>query len=151
MTWQQVFEFSYRGYTGVMKKLASEIGHDEFIPALQKAASEAVVERLKPLLAMAPNRDLATYAGYMKTEPIYRSALRYEVVEQSASTFEIHVSQCLWAKTFRAHDAAEIGYATICHPDYIATTTFNPKLKMIRTKTLMQGHDCCNHHWVMES
>jgi hypothetical protein len=35
------------------------------------------------------------------------------------------VSQCLWAKTFREDAAADIA--------------------------LMQGHDCCNYRYVMES
>lgn len=61
------------------------------------------------------------------------------------------MTECLWAATFRAAGAEDIGYATICHPDFATTTAFNPRMRMIRTKTLMQGHDCCNHRWVMEA
>jgi hypothetical protein len=47
-------------------------------------------------------------------------------------------------------NAADIGFATVCFTDYATAAAFNPKLKMIRSKTLMQGHDCCNHRYVME-
>jgi len=151
MTWQQVFTFAYQGYARKMKKLAAQIGPEEFLQMLRKASSEATVEQVSSLLRLAPNRDLATFELWMKTQPVQRNALVYDVVEESSTTFEIHVSQCLWAKTFRAQDAADIGYATICHADFAATTTFHPKLKLTRTKTLMQGDDCCNHRWVMES
>ena len=153
LTWEQAFDRFYRGYAQVMKKLAAQIGHEEFIAKLQKASSEAARERAAALLPPQLARDLSTFASMFamqsKTDPTYRHALVYDIVEQGAA-FEIHVSQCLWAKTFRAQDAADIGYAAICYPDYAATTIFNPKLKMIRTKTLMQGDDCCNHRWVME-
>jgi hypothetical protein len=32
----------------------------------------------------------------------------------------------------------------------LAASAFNPKLQMIRSKTLMQGHDGCNRRYVME-
>ena len=28
---------------------------------------------------------------------------------------------------------------------------FNPKMRMIRTKTLMQGDDCCNNRYIIEA
>jgi len=52
--------------------------------------------------------------------------------------------------TFREEDAADIGYATHYHVHYAAATAFNPKIRMYRTKTLMEGHDYCDHKWVWE-
>jgi len=150
MTWEQVFRFAHLGYAQILKKLSAEIGHDRFDKMLREAASEEVARSVTALTKSVPERNIAAFALYMKTQPIYRSALVWNVVEESPTAFEIHVSQCLWAKTFRAQDAAEIGYARICYPDYAASEAFNPKMKMIRTKTLMQGHDCCNHRWAME-
>jgi len=151
MTWQQVFNLTYKGYAHVMKKLAADIGHDAFLAMLQRAESEKTVQQITLMAQSAPSRDLGTFEYWMKTQPIQRGALVYDVLEENAAAFEIHVSQCLWAKTFRAQDAGDIGYASICAQDYIATTTFNPKMRLIRTKTLMQGDDCCNHRWVMET
>ena len=151
MTWQQVFDFSYKGYARLMKKLAARVGHDEFLAILQKASTENTLERMESLLQSAPARDLRVFEAWMKTQPIYGNALVYDVLEETDTAFEIHVSQCLWAKTFRAQNAADIGYASICYPDYASTTAFNPKIKLLRTKTLMQGDDCCNHRWVMET
>ena len=50
----------------------------------------------------------------------------------------------------REEDALDLGYACVCHADFGLPVGINPKLKLIRTKTLMQGHDCCNHRYVWE-
>ena len=38
----------------------------------------------------------------------------------------------------------------VCHQVFAMCRAFNPKIGMIRNKTLMQGDDCCNHRWVLE-
>jgi hypothetical protein len=83
-------------------------------------------------------------------DPFWQHALTTEIVEDEEKAFEIKVTECLWAKTFREAQASDIGYATICYQDYAMSQGFSPKLKMIRTKTLMQGHEYCNHRWVWE-
>jgi hypothetical protein len=85
----------------------------------------------------------------MSTDPFWRHVLTFELVENTAKAAEIKVTECLWAKTFREANAADIGYAFVCHGDFAYAPAFNPKMKMIRTKTLMQGHDCCNHRYVI--
>jgi hypothetical protein len=70
-------------------------------------------------------------------------------VEDQPAAFEVKVEECLWAATFRKHKAEDLGYLLICHPDFAMARGFNPKMKLHRTKTLMQGHKCCNHRWEM--
>jgi predicted hydrocarbon binding protein len=82
--------------------------------------------------------------------PLYEGALTIEMVEDSTNAMEVKITECLWARTFREAGGADIGHARICHPDYTFAEGFNSQVRMIRTKTLMQGHDCCNHRWVVE-
>jgi hypothetical protein len=62
----------------------------------------------------------------------------------------VRVTECLWAKTFRDLGASEIGSMLICHRDYADCRGFNPRITMIRSKTLMQGDEFCNHRFVWE-
>ena len=85
---------------------------------------------------------------------VARSALLglgFEIVEDTETAFEVRVTECLWAKTFRDADAADLGYACICHPDYAMAKAFNPKLHMVRDKPLMQGCSHCNHRWEVQA
>ncbi len=153
LSFEQVFQFAYRGNIATFQKLADQIGKDKFIEMLKKASSEAGAEGVKQSLSRLPNNDFATFVSLFTNNPQFQNTLTFDVVEQSDNVFELKVTECLWAKTVRGlsqPNAAEIGYASICFPDYAVAKAFNPKLKMVRDKTLMQGHSCCNHRYIFE-
>ena len=151
MTWEQVFRFTFqRNYIPTLKVLQQQVGKQELVAMLQKGLTEAAISGMAR--NPAANRDFATWVGGLRNvPPLYQHALVYTLVEDAPQAFEIRVTQCLWAKMFREQDAADLGYAGICHPDHAAASGFNPKIKLIRNKTLMQGHDCCNHRYVLQS
>jgi len=150
MTFKDVFSFAFTGhYIPIMKNLAAEKGEDKFIEMLKRAASEAAAQNMKNMTRNLPKKDIATLAGFTKSNPFFQKVLSYEIVEESDSVFEVKITECLFAKTFREANASDIGYASICYPDFASAQAYNPKMKLIRTKTLMQGHDCCNHRYIL--
>jgi hypothetical protein len=75
--------------------------------------------------------------------------LREQIGEDSENAHEIRVTECVWASVFReAGLDGEIGHAAVCNMDFTWPTAFNPKFKMERDHTLMQGHDYCNHRYI---
>lgn len=151
MTFEEVYNFAYKGYIGLMQALAKELGGDSFLEALKRAASQSAAQGAKKEAEDAPSNDLGAFtAGIRDRNRFWKHVLSLDIVEDTETAFEVKVSECLWAKTFREGNAADIGYAGVCHPDFAACQAFNPKIRMIRTKTLMQGDDCCNHRWVWE-
>jgi hypothetical protein len=83
-----------------------------------------------------------------KNNEVFKKILTFNIVEDTNTAFEIHVTECLSASTFLAREAGDIGHAFICWGDYAWAEGFNPKIKLVRDKTLMQGHDCCNHRYI---
>lgn len=74
--------------------------------------------------------------------------LTFTLTEDTDKVHELRVAECLWAQTFLAAKAGDLGYAGICWGDYAFAKAFNPAVEMVRDKTLMQGHDCCNHRYL---
>jgi hypothetical protein len=152
MTYEQIYEFAYGGFIPLMKNLAEELGKDKFDALLRRASSKASAQETKQRAAKLPQRDLAALLAPLRSrDPLWAHVLTWEMVEETEKVAAIKVTECLWAKTFREAGAADIGYAAVCHPDFAAAPAFNPQMKMLRTKTLMQGHDCCNHRWTLET
>ena len=153
MSYEELFQFAYAyDFIPAMKAMGAEMGREKLLGTLSRAYSAAAVERVREQLKRNPNNDLATWtADLRKPTPLYKSTLTYKVVEDTPTVVEARITECLWAKTFREADAGDIGYACLCHGEVAALKAYNPSIKLSFTKTLMQGHDCCNPRYVMEA
>ena len=152
MSFKEVYEFAYKeGFIPVMQNLADELGKENFIEMLKRASSKSAAQYARNMAQNLPRNDLAAFTAHLrKTNHFWKHVLTFDIVEDTDKAFEMKIAECLWAKIFREAKASDIGYAAICHPDYAMAQAFNPKMRMVRTKTLMQGHDYCNHRWVWE-
>lgn len=153
MTYEEVFKTAFADrLIPTMKVLAEDMGQDALDEMLKKATSEAVGRSLAERVMNLPDNNLSTFARFFeKPNHMLENGLNYEIVENSQNVLELKVSECLWAKVFCDADAARIGYSYICFADYATAQAFNPKLVLRRSKTLMQGDNCCNHRYVMET
>ncbi len=145
MSYEEVFHFAYaRSFIPTMKILADRVG----LEVIQDAACESAAHAVESGAASLADRSLSSWARSLK-EPnaILRHALAFDIVEESEMVFEVRVTECLWASTFRAADAADLGYSWVCHPDFAMARAFNPDFRLRRDRTLMQGATSCNHRW----
>jgi hypothetical protein len=147
ITWEDLFRFAYRkDLIPMLKGLSARLGKERTVELLKEIMSEAAgkprAQQMKDLTFLA--------AGMKGMSPLYQHALVGEVLAESPQLFEYKVTSCLWAKSFREEGAGELGYAMICYPDYAVATSFSPKIRLQREKTLMQGHECCHFRYTME-
>jgi hypothetical protein len=152
MTFEEVYQFALGDYfIPFIKNLAGELDREDFVELVQKTASDSAAVQGKELAESLPSNDFEAWTAWTEefTEH-WKNALTTEIVENTDTALKIKVTECLWAKTFREADGADIGYAMHCHTDYAMCQAFNPKIRMIRTKTLMQGDEYCDHRWVWE-
>ena len=152
MSYKQLFEFAYQdSFIPLIQNLANDIGREKFIEMLKKASSEAGANRAKNWAKKVPKNDLVTFTAYLrKPSRFWKHTCTHELIEDTAKVVEVKYTECLWATIFREANSPDIGYAAFCHGDFAIAHAFNPELKMTRTKTLMQGHDCCNHRYIWE-
>jgi hypothetical protein len=152
MSMQHVYNFAFKeNYIPAMKNLMKQIGKEKFLEMLKKS-SEMVYESDEDEYFKNKEHTLKTWSDFSKKLIENMSnVLTGEILTDNDTVLEIKYTECLYAKTFREADAADIGYAGLCYQDYPWTKQFNPKLRLIREKTLMQGHDCCHFKWVMET
>ena len=90
-------------------------------------------------------------ADLKKADSLYQHVLNFELVKDTEKEVDVRVAECLWAKTFRKANAADLGYSLICHGGIAATKAYNPKITMTRPKLLMKDDDECRFRWVMEA
>jgi hypothetical protein len=147
MSFKEVFEFAFSGWTiPLMQNMANAMGKSKFIHLLKEATEKSAAKLLKQYAESLPNNDFSAFKKYLKNEDHFWGNVQTKnVVEETDRVIAVKFTECLWAETFRSAGAPDIGYAMMCHPDFAGYNAFNPLIKLTRTKTLMEGHDCCNH------
>jgi hypothetical protein len=147
LTNKQFYAVRYGEFIQLAKALEKEMGKEKLIEFLTKTTHERMAKTGQNHAKNSPDNSFKTYVSTFRP-PKYKDALTHEVVEDTETAFELKVTECIWAKTFLDAKAGDIGFAQICIGDYTWAESFNPKIKMVRDKTLMQGHEICNHRYI---
>jgi hypothetical protein len=146
ISWESYFEERFRRQISWMEVFAKNFGKDEVITIIKEQVDQWNANS-------QPNEEAKSVKDFIlpaMESDMMKNCLDFEYVELTDKVCELKVNKCLWAKTFRSKKAADFGYASVCYGDFSGATAFNPKMRMERTKTLMQGHDCCDHRYIWE-
>lgn len=149
LSYQEVFDFSFKSLIPVLKDLAKELGEEQVYEILKRIVYESALKGGQTTAGDLPCNDFEAFKLLMKeSSPFWEHVFSMEIVEDTPETIEVKVSECLWAKTFREMGAEDLGYLLVCYRDYADCKGFNPKITMVRSKTLMQGDEYCNHRFL---
>ncbi|MGY5852896.1 MAG: L-2-amino-thiazoline-4-carboxylic acid hydrolase [Candidatus Thorarchaeota archaeon] len=70
-------------------------------------------------------------------------------IERNEEGIQIRCTKCPHADAYRAIGRIEQGLLFKCSEDPPIVRGINPEIKFTRTKSLMSGDDCCDHHYSM--
>ncbi len=71
-------------------------------------------------------------------------------VEKIPNGIQIYCTKCPMADAFWAIERVDLGVQFFCNEDAFIVEGYNPDIKFHRTKTLMEGDDCCDHRYTMK-
>jgi hypothetical protein len=131
-----------------IRVLQGELDEPELLRLLR--VHSAVVGRLggEAQRRRSPDTSFRTFVAEFRP-PRYADILTHDVVRDTGDVFELRVIECVNATVFRdAGMDGEIGHAAVSNMDYHWPAAFKPDFRMERSKTLMQGHNCCNHRYI---
>ena len=150
LTYRQYYASRYREFIQLAEALEKELGKEKTITFLKKYTEERMLQNGKILASKSPDNSFQTGMDLYRDRERYKNTLTMEIIEDTERAFELRVTECIWAASFLDADAGEIGYASVCYGDYAMAEGFNSRIKLIRDKTLMQGHEYCNHRYILE-
>lgn len=70
-----------------------------------------------------------------------------EIVEKSAKSLAFNVKRCKYAEMYKELGIGELGKILSCNRDAAMIEGFNPKIKFLRTKTIMEGAPICDFRY----
>ena len=118
---------------------------------IEESVRRSAIEQARQFAAAAAPGGTSLKA-FQDVMPLWTKggALEIEVKEQSESSFTFNVVRCRYAETYKAMGMGEIGHLLSCNRDGAFCEGYDPKLKLERTQTIMQGASHCNFHYTYE-
>jgi fumarate reductase iron-sulfur subunit len=77
-------------------------------------------------------------------------ALEFDVLEMNEKGLSFNVTRCRYAELYEQMGVKEFGYCLSCNRDEPLTKGFNPRMRLVRTQTIMEGADYCDFRFVLE-
>jgi hypothetical protein len=114
------------------------------------AVRRSAIEQGKAFAAAAPGGS--SLKAFQEVMPLWTrgGALEIEVKEQTDTRFTFNVVRCRYAETYKAMGLGEIGPLLSCQRDGSFCEGYDPKLKLERTQTIMQGASHCDFRYTYE-
>ena len=73
-----------------------------------------------------------------------------DVLTLSDTNYDFNIVRCRYAEMYKELGMADLGYVLACKGDFDMVEGFNPRMKLVRTKTIMEGNDFCDFRITLE-
>jgi hypothetical protein len=154
LTYEQYFREVFGPIVHLARELERVLGREKAFEIIRKAGERYAVEWTRKQMAeKGPIKNFEDFKAFVKEEDksqFWSHALTLTYAEETPKKIVYRITECLWAKTFKEMNAADLGYIMICHSDFATAQAYHPKIKLKRTKTLMQGDSYCDHTYYWE-
>lgn len=125
---------------------------EKFGPEATDTAQELIAERTRTMWASVAEREKSnTIKDLVRIlwEPFRDQGAKF-TVEEIENGVQIYCTYCPIAETYKEIKREEYGFLFNCSEDPYIVEGFNPDIEFQRTKTLMEGDDCCDHRYTMK-
>ena len=133
----------------IIEAFARELGPERTLEIVGATITEIARQQGRDLAAHAPGQgieDLAERTAAWKQD----DALHTTTLRQDADHFEFNVTRCRYAEMYRALGIPELGSLLSCNRDFAFGEGFNPRLRLTRTQTIMQGAPFCDFRYRLD-
>ena len=135
----------------VYETLKASHGETVAKKTIEESVRRSAIEQARQFAAAAPGGT--SLKAFQDVMPLWTKggALEIEVKEQTDASFAFNVVRCRYAETYKAMGLGEIGHLLSCNRDGAFCEGYDPKLKLERTQTIMQGAGHCNFRYTYKS
>ena len=133
----------------LIRVLSEKIGRDKALAILEEVNEAEAFQRGQAMKVEGKNvmeelaKDVATWGD--------GGVLEMEVLEKTPTTYFFNVTRCPYHDKYKELGLEEFGVALSCCRDEPHASGFNPQLKLVRTKTIMEGADHCDFRYNLSS
>ena len=138
-----------RAVAPVVKAIERRVGREDALALLTEANQQEAFDR---------GRAVAEHSGRNGIDELVEDvagwgaggSMEMVVLERTPTTFFFNVTRCPYSETYKGLGMEELGVALSCCRDEPFARGLNPRLRLDRTQTIMEGADHCDFRYRLE-
>jgi hypothetical protein len=139
----QFFAYLIRGYINAL-------GRDRAMQLASNAIREDAMQIGRNMVWKYNGNTLAELLKVIREVWAEGAALEFEIQEQTGQILSFKVTRCQYAELYDRLGMKEYGFCLSCNRDEAFFQGFNPRMKLIRNQTIMQGAQTCDFRIILE-
>ena len=136
--------------SSLISAFANELGYERAVDIAKKVIREDAILSGKTLAEEYSGNSMAELSKIAKEVWAKDDALQIKMIKETEKELFFDVSYCGYVEIYEKLGVKNLGCTLSCIRDFYFLEGFNPKIKLKRTKTIMEGGDYCNFRYVEE-
>jgi L-2-amino-thiazoline-4-carboxylic acid hydrolase len=134
----------------IFAEMVAVIGEEKAIEILGNAIRKAAVAEGKVFAQRANGQT--SMADFIALYELWTAdgALEVDVLAADETQFDFNVTRCRYAETYREMGLGHIGRLLSCNRDGTFCEGYDPRIKLERKQTIMEGASCCTFRYRLE-
>lgn len=133
----------------MLNAFRDRFGEEETRETAREVITKIAREQGAEMAKFLGGDDLETFAA--NKDPWRKGgALDVEEIERSSTAYSFNVTRCGYADMYRKMGHGDLGDIFSCTRDFEFSKGFNPRIKLTRTQTIMQGAAFCDFRYTLE-
>lgn len=134
----------------LIRGFAAETGLDRAVEVATAAVQADATEAGKAMAGQYGGNSMAELARIVKEVWAKDEGLVVENLEETEDSLNFDVTRCGYAEAYEKLGMKDLGTCLSCSRDEPFTRGFNPRMRLIRTQTIMEGAPFCDFRFVLE-
>lgn len=134
----------------LIRAFAREMGEERALAVAAEAVRADAAEAGRAMAVRYRGNTLHELARVVREVWAEGDALTVRMIEATGQSLSFDVTGCRYVDLYNGLGMAELGYCLSCCRDEAFVAGFNPRIRLVRTQTLMEGAPCCDFRFFIE-
>jgi hypothetical protein len=134
----------------LIRGFARVMGLDKALEAATAAVQEDALMAGKAMAERHGGNSMKVLARIVREVWAQDDAMTIRILEETEENLSFDVTCCRYAELYEKTEMKELGFCLSCSRDEPFTKGFNPRMRLLRTQTIMQGASFCDFRFVFE-
>ena len=143
-------EIEARIVVPLVRAFAEKMGREQALAVATKVVQALACAAGREMAKKLGANDMAAFTRVVRDVWAQDKALEMSMLEETDLKFSFNVIRCAYVELYERLGMKEFGYCLSCSRDAAFAEGFNPRLKLQRTQTIMEGAPHCEFRFSLE-